>query len=116
MAEVEHTVSHVDDSVHQIFHYALLTLASIDLSVHAYVIFLIVTVAKDTLKTFRYYLLFGAVSRLFSSFDRATLGKFINLRHYNCRFAKFVSLSGLESYGIRTRSCPSGRARQRKGC
>lgn len=47
----------------RIFHYALLTQASVDVCVHAYVVFLILTVAKDTLKTFRYYQLFSAVSR-----------------------------------------------------
>lgn len=65
MSEVQHTASHAHDSVHRIFHYALLTQASVDVCIHVYVIFLILTVARDTLKTFRYYLLSCAVSTTF---------------------------------------------------
>lgn len=67
MAEVRHDSWNDDDSIYRTFHYALLTLAIVDLCVHAYVIFLILNVAKDALKTFRFCLLFCAVSRVYFS-------------------------------------------------
>lgn len=93
MTEVQHTASHLDHPVDRIYHYYLLTLTCIDLCVHAYVIFLISTIAKDTLKTFRYCLLFCGVST--ESWLRCA-EHFGICKHFlmNLRFAKSLSLLG----------------------
>lgn len=53
--------SFATDSVHEVFHYALLAQTFLDLLVQCYTVFLILCVGTDKLKTFRYYLLLCTV-------------------------------------------------------